>query len=770
MSFAEIKNYNGAPTVMIDGKPFMPMAMTTRIKKPEYVKRLRESGVQIFFVFANTDWLRPGGERKDESGNTYYEPSGFEAFKKEVDCLLEAVPDAYIIVRIGMHPPVSWIEEHPEDTLTYSDGGFWPCNIVSEVHNDHVPGCYVMCSDNWRRDGSKALNDFCDLIDKSYFADRVIGFFLGAGGTSEWYYVTHLIDEAKNRYADHSPAFRKEFGRLLKEKYGTEENLRKAWKCEDASFDNPHIPNIEEREYMNIDKRIISALVNFECAEREECDSNSNPKSASRLGVFLNANDYFSVFDFYNAWHQGTANTVIHFAKVLKQRYEGMLVGSFYGAYGCTDYFDVGTCAGTLRILDSGVIDFLAAPGTYNNRELGGNVAQREMQDSFRLRNMLFVAEDDSRTHLDIDMYKNSHRLYSAKDTVKALKRDFARDICEGTFAWWFDQNEDGGRYQCEEIYELFARQQELSSKYAEMNREKKNEIALIYDQESINFVSKYTDQYVIDYYRTSDLARIGAPVDYYFHDDMARDDMPDYKMYVMINVYCLNDEERKVIDKKAAKNGATVVWLYASGFVNPDAETVMDNSNIEDIIGMHVERTDDTLFPTFKVTNTDHPAMKFADSDRFYGYIDREVCSNIWFGSVLDVPFMNPAFHIADDSAEVLGRYCMNDLPALALKKLDKGYTSVYCAPQVLRSELLTSLAEYSGCHIFNFDDDYICADESFVMIHAKYTGKHTLYFKKECNPYEVYEKKLYGENVKKIELEMRVGDTLMFHLNGEI
>ena len=56
--------------------------------------------------------------------------------------------------------------------------------------------------------------------------------------------------------------------------------------------------------------------------------------------------------------------------------------------------------------------------------------------------------------------------------------------------------------------------------------------------------VSMYTNTLMLDYYRTSDLPRIGAPVDYYFHnDDCAREDMPDYKLYVMMNVFRLTDE-----------------------------------------------------------------------------------------------------------------------------------------------------------------------------------------------------------------------------------
>lgn len=100
--------------------------------------------------------------------------------------------------------------------------------------------------------------------------------------------------------------------------------------------------------------------------------------------------------------------------------------------------------------------------------------------------------------------------------------------------------------------------------------------MALIYDQESIHYVSQYTNAYMLDYYRTSDLGRIGAPVDYYFHNDMAREDMPDYKLCVMINLFCLTDEERECIRRKASRSGAVVIWLYAPGFINPGRDRRM--------------------------------------------------------------------------------------------------------------------------------------------------------------------------------------------------
>lgn len=768
MSIAKIQNRNGAPTITINEEPFSLMAMTTRIGDDEYLKGLRKAGIRIFFVFANTDWLRPG--TTVEEAKDWSEVSGFEAFRHEAEHLLKVVPDAYIMVRIGMHPPVSWMEENPDELLRYDNGETKPCIMNSEVHMDHVPGCYSMCSEKWREDGSKALNDFCDKVEKTSFADRVIGYFLGAGGTSEWYYVNQISEPGENLVADISPAFRKEFGKILRNKYGTEENLKKAWGREEVTFDNPTIPTLQDREYVDIDDTIIHSLVTFECADRIDYGIHYNNDEPRRQGVFLNVNGYCGVFDFFEAWHEGTANTVIYFATCLKERYSDKLVGAFYGSLGCTDYYGGSTATGTRKILDSGVVDFLAAPGVYNNRWPGGYVAQREVQDSFTLRNMLYLSEEDSRTHLDCDFYRDANMFYSIKDTLNTLKRDYARNLCEGTFAWWFDQFQQGGRYKHEEIYKMMEVQQEMALKAAKYGKEKSNEIAIIFDEESVHLVSKGTDAYMLDYYRTSELARIGAPVDYYYHNDLSNENMPDYKMYLMLNTFSLNDEEREAIRRKAAKNHAVVVWLYAPGFVNFDKELPMDTEHISELTGMKVKKLEDTHSVKFEITDPSQLAVKYAEKDRYYGWIDREVSSTIWVGSVLKVPFLNPCFAIEEEEdLTVLGRYCVDDEIAYAMK--DNGaFTSVYCTTQILRAELLMSLAEYAGCHIYDYQDDCVYANENFVNIHAKFTGKHILHFKNKCNPYEIYEKKYYGRDIDVLELDMYKGQTLTFSVQDDI
>ncbi len=563
MSFAEVKKVNGSPALVIDGRAYPPMAMTTRFHKAEYIKRLGESGLKVFFLMTNTDWLRPGRDFVDESGIKQHEDSGMEAFVKNARTLLAEVPDAYIIVRIGLHPPVDWMEENKDELITYQDGSHEPAILASEVHRDEIPGMYSFASEKWREAAGKALKEFCDEVDSLPFADRVIGYFLAAGGTSEWYPVNVLCDRTKNKYGDFSPAFVKFYGEFLKKRYGSEEKLKKAWKREDASFDKPVIPNVQEQYFIFMEEGIMDAMKYYESADRiigKNIDMDA--EKAANLGVFLNMEDYRYVADFYDAFHEVTADAIIYFARLLKERYAGKIVGAFYGSYGCTDFFNSSTATSTLPILDCGYVDFLAAPGVYNNREPGGCVAQREMQDSFRLRGQMFVAEEDSRTHLEDSFYRDAMGLYDVRDSIVTLKRDFARVLCEDIYAWWFDQHAEGGRYQHEEIYKLFRRQEEIARFAYGLDRNKENEIALIYDQESCHTVSMYTNTLMLDYYRTSDLARIGAPVDYYFHNDCIRDDMPDYKLYVMMNVFRLTDKEREAIIQKARK---TMRWCCGS-------------------------------------------------------------------------------------------------------------------------------------------------------------------------------------------------------------
>ncbi len=761
---ARMAPHHGAPAIMVNGEPKPPMTITvagrgTNEARRAYYRRLGEAGLKIHYVTCATRWLRPGDPAKGE-------PDGVEEAARGIRFVLDAIPDAWVMLRLNVSPPRDWVNAHPEEQLTYDDGSHRPV-ICTSVSPKPLDGMHSLCSEAWRREGDAALEDFFRELAKRPESARVIGTFLCAGGTSEWYYPQGL-EAAGGRYGDFSEPFRREYERFLRAKYGTVEELRRVWRRPGATFEKPLVPTPAERQFVyGADAKIVKALREWETQGRTiglKLDLDAHEPTS--VGVFLNLNGYAHVADFYTAWHESTARTIVHFAKTLKRLRPNLLVGAFYGSYGCQSFFDGSTASGTRAILDSGVVDFLAAPGTYNNREPGGVVAQREMQDSFRIRNMIYVCEDDARTHRCRPwIQRDAMALYGVRDSVETLKRDFARDLCEDIHGWWFDMG--GDWYDDPEILALFRRQREIADAAYALDRTKRNEIALVYDTESVHLVSQATSQMVLDYYRTSDLARIGAPVDYYFHNDLADPRAPDYRLYVMLNQYQLTDAERAAVYAKARRNGATVLWLYAAGFANPGAPRVMDLANVERTVGMKLGFIDHTFFPHFRVDPKSHPAVAGASATRRYGVIDRDVHSNIWIGS-LDIPqYLNPGFYVDDQRATVLGRYCCDGRPALAFVETN-GVKSVYCATATLRSDLLASIAAWSGCHIYTTSDDVLFANESFVAVHASSDGKRTIRFKRKCSPYEVYERRFYGRDVDRIEVDMKLGETRTWQVSG--
>ena len=764
---ARVARHNGEPAVFINGKPYAPMSMLVMddwntkndAEQKGYWRLLADAGTRVFYVTCTTAWHKPANKEKGWL-------DGSDDAIVKIRRLLDAVPDAWIMLRLNVSPSAEWVEAHPEEMVTYDDGSHRK-TICSSISGKAISGMLSLCSGKWREEGSRAIADFIHRLDTSDVSRRVIGTFLCAGGTSEWYYPIGMTTP-DGHYCDFSEPFRSEYERFLREKYGTVERLRKAWKRPDATFELPIVPTPGDQAFIkNADSKILNALHSWEYEDRALRGKSGDANKDAHVGVFLNMDGFTHVKDFYDAWHEGTANTVVHFAKTLKRISPGRLVGAFYGAMGCTEYFSLSTATGTLRILDSGVVDFLAAPGTYNNREPGGIVAQREMQDSFRIRDLIYICEDDSRTHLCKPwMQRDAMALYTAEDSVNTLKRDFARNLCEGLNGWWFDMG--NGWYDDPTILDMFRRQREIADLSYSLDRTKRNEIAFICDTDSTHVVSDATSKLVLDYWRTSDIGRIGAGVDWYFQNDMADARMPDYKLYVMCNVYCLTDTEREAIYAKARRNGATVIWLYAPGFVNEQAREVMSPENVAKTIGMKVGYIGHTIFPHFRVEPTAVHLLKGASATKRYGVIDMDVHSNIWIDRSLVPPaYLNPAFYVDDPSAKVLGRYCSDGKVALAMKDVG-GAKSVFCAAQVMQYDLLAAVAELAGCHIYSRHGDVVYANENFVAVHARDDGLRTIRFKHRCSPYEVYENKSYGRDVEAITVDMRLGQTLMWRVDN--
>ena len=61
-----------------------------------------------------------------------------------------------------------------------------------------------------------------------------------------------------------------------------------------------------------------------------------------------------------------------------------------------------------------------------------------------------------------------------------------------------------------------------------------------------------------------------GAPWDFLLLDDIGSPLLPDYKLYVFLNAFCVEPARREAIHAKLKRNGATALFVYAPGYLGP--------------------------------------------------------------------------------------------------------------------------------------------------------------------------------------------------------
>lgn len=737
MSYAKVENYMGVPTFTVDGKPIPPMSMTitTRsvdklILDVEYYKKLGESGIKLFYVFCDTKW---------------FIDSAFESLKTELETILSVIPDAYFILRMTAHPPVKWLEENPDAILTFNDGSFVPASFRNETNIVDYPGMYSFHSKKWQEAAGDAICEMLDECKKMPYSDRIIGVLIAAGSTSEWNYPTPIDFKEQGKYGDCSDAFKEYFSNYLSEKYN-------------KKITDVVIPNCDDRYYAwEFDRDF--AKVKPKNPRSPDPEKFIRPET---IGAFLDVDNHQNTADFYRAWQLGKADALISIAKRIKQHDEGKITGAFFGGWGASNRIS-GTTAAILRILESPYVDFLSNPGVYENRQPGGFTGQRSMLDSFKLHNKLYIVEDDIRTHKENRFWRDMGELFEPIDSVNCLKREFGKEICEDTHAWWFDQHYGGGRYKFDEAFDLFKKQQKIADFAYSMPRRKNSEIAFIYDEESVHVTTNQTMTELVELFRNYEVARIGAPVDFYYHNDLLNPDMPDYKLYVFCNDLVLNDKEREAIKAKLKKNHATAIFVYAPGIINPDDENKMfDVKHITELTGIKCEMLDDKITPAFKAC-TDELAL---EKNKVYGLLDRFEMGNVWAEKKhIRRSYLYPAFFPCDENVKVLARFCENGKPAIVQKEVD-GYTSILYGAKLMKAEVVREFAKKCGCHIYTDKEDVLYANENFITVHSSHNGKTEIALPEKCDVVELYEDKIYGENTDNITFDMYYGETKMFYL----
>jgi hypothetical protein len=534
---AEIRNHHGSPAVWINDTPVFAVAYSdVGAPSKKHAKQFGNAGVHLHELYSagSLGWLGPGQFTHDSVDHS-------------VLTLLDGDPDAYFFPRVSIRAPEWWLRAHPGELIKYAD--------TSEDVNDVYGGTRwpSLASELWRKQAGEALREYVRHMQKSAYADRLIGYHIDGGIYGEWHY------HGSEYLPDTSEPMTQAFRRWLRREYKDDViALRDGWKNPDVTFENAHVP-----------------------LTRQRFDTD--------FGIFRDPNKGRQVIDYYRCHHEVLTDAILHFAGIIKEESKARsLVGVFYGYTVNVLWPQEGGHWNLGALLNSSKIDFLCSPHSYIHRNLGEEASLRAVPGSLALHGKFFMLEADERTHL-VDSANAFKFAKSARDSVAVMRRAFANSLTHNAGLWWFDM--DSCWFDDSQLMDEVARMARVGRRSMELPRKRTSQIAVFASEDSIFHVTnwkskrdKVTDLLLNE--QLVELARVGAPYDLYEIKDLVRNDFPEYKLYVFLNCFYVSSAVRDAINCRVKRDGKTALWIYAPGLID---ETGLGADRIRSLTGIEL-------------------------------------------------------------------------------------------------------------------------------------------------------------------------------------
>lgn len=718
---AELKNVNGVYTISVNGEIIPTWSRSIRSISGEGApleRQLRERGVRLFIIDVGltADYVE---ERTLEN----VPQAAFKAFKRTADALLEAVPDAWIIVRLWMlGVGEDFVKKYPDALLAGEDG-------TTDWGFSYPPGTKHTARPNmlneWRRYCGEYLYKFIHHLGNTEYASRIVGFYLAAMNSGEWWYYKGKGDIGW----DYSRTRKEAFERFVKHKYGGEpEDIAKAWK-EPISENLLRLPSLSERQK-------FPALPN------------------SRSG------DYLQVLNL------PISNAARYFAKIIKSATGGnSLAGMEIHTAGIT-YPSNGTMFMN-QLLDCPDIDFFGGPADYKNRRAGSSPLYRVASASLAAHKKLWMNEGDYRTHMAFDTLSGSAgEPPEEPDAMREiLYREFARGVTFNystylmDFGWWFYEPT-----LLETIEDIL----KADAFVRETGVERSAEIVVVTDQESQLYANYFANPTLR--MLEASLDRIGTGWDFLeLRDLLSEDRYKQYKFIIFLNIKALNDEERNAIEK-IKSDQRVVLWMHNPGVVdlsmrgrNP-AELVSQLTGLQMQMGSQPEKVM-LLSDAFGKNG-----MKLLGSNivgEGEGLRKTKVNKEVSLSDALEgLPIGNlpSRLYCEDPDAEVLGNDAVGRA-FFAMRRFPQ-WTSIYTAFCEIEPWLVREMAKLADCHIWVDSDDVVFAAKNYVAVHAASDGEKRIKLPERASVLDVYQGRLLHEEAEEIKISMNKGETRLFYI----
>lgn len=688
---AEIKRHNGVGSLFIDEVVYPRIGIGTR--SGTTIREMANSGLNII----QTSGCLIGGATK------------MPAFKKSIDyqakTILEAMPDAKIIVRLNIQPCPKFLEKNPGSRVTGENGETEFQDRFNNRFSEYIKYRPSWASMKWRQLATAEIREAVEYMASRPYAQNIAGIVFTAGHSGEfdqWFGGEKWPGGLPGDWCAESVS---RFRDWLRKKYSNNvDKLRKAWGNDKVTFENAAIPSAKEKGRDGITLYDIA-------------------RTQAR-------------FDYDEFFKAQIGEAIESWCKAAKLASGNRLITGAMLATGDS---------GSRIFMTSPWIDFGSGPPGYNNRQPGGNARHDYIGEEMRRHGKWYFDELDFRT-----MYYGATQ-FGVPDmatTLSVLKRAHALVTVEGCGGYWYEFRST--TYRHPQIWRLFRRQSEISELAAMCNRDNPAEIAFV--------TCDYTDWADL---RLNVLDRMGAPYHALRLETLLQLENIPYK-FIIVDVPVINTKQRELFDEKVKKDGRWIMFLRPAGAVNPDIDPSADLAQSSSLCGIKFAAlAKPPRNPEFKTVNSStFPAL--AELSLTPAKEQRLVSLH---GTLIRIPRQTANVKVEDKDAVVMAEW--NDGSIAAALKKHAQWTSIYTSTNDLNPLFMRKMAKASGVHQYEETfDDVIYMNGEFLCFHTRQEGTRKIVLPQAADLYDLYEKRFIGRGQKVYEVPMDALDTRFFFI----
>lgn len=692
----EVVQKNGHPRIVIDGKETSPILyFNQRGLTGDYAGMSAIGKVPLMVMTVPLNEVVDERYPPQRAVWNSMEKFDFSMPFAWMDHALMNAPENYFIINFNINWPKEWAARYPEELWENAKGEkAYGTTIHMRGFAEKLPGGHDETlqkssytdfrwwpspfSQQAIEDAAKAIEQFTLELKNKPYANRVIGCFISGGHDGQFYTAS---------WPDYSNPAVKVFREWLTERYGSDEELRRAWGDESVSLGTAEIPIYEGTK--SEQNGFYNPLTERQYADHMQFQSEAGLRIREQLAsAFKRAKDTKSIG---MTWQLGGGR---------------------------------GQGAETIFLNKDG-LDVLVAQPAYHRRRPGLSGGLNAPLTSYGEHNKMLVKELDLRTWMRAGGPEiPSYRLGTATSPEmfrQIVRKEAAPMLARGHGFWFYDISTSMLRDP--EMMEIAA---ETVRAYEELELQNTTpyqpEIAVVFNDESAYWVHDGFGSG--SFIRTLEnltpfhLRESGLVYDQIYLNDLLKEDRAKaYKMLIFIDAWRLSDAQREGIRTKLKNSGRYLVWNFASGYVSDHG---LDDAAASELVGMQVRSDAITKLP--RVSKTDE--QKSAPGAGEVSFLMAKQGS-----SSRNLPKGARSFVIEDENAKPLAHY--EDGTVAIATRSHEDWTSIYFGlPGTLDATLLSQLAAEAGAH--RLSESRVIAEFNgrFLSLHGLQNGPVSLNF----------------------------------------